>query len=521
MPVQQRRMMPLQFTGLNTDKSPDILEPNDLTTMLNAYSRESITRVNGKEAIWGTTLFSPLWVLNSAERASGDPAWIYTANDGFAVVVGGTHNDITPLGGIVATNQRNAFTGGELNGVPVWNQPAEFPYFWDGVVANPAAPIPGWPVNQLAGFLRPYKFHLVAGLIDPGVGQFDPDLVVWSDRAIPGAIPTEWVPSATNEAGSVSIGATPGVVIDALALRGSLYIYKSTSTYRLTYVGGAQVMRSELVFPESGMMGRNCVAALNTFHCVLTDNDVVVHDGQNLRSIANDRIRRDIFARIDPDNFPNSFVLANSNEREFWICIPEVGSTYPSIAYVWNAPDDAWGIRELTETPPHIAPGRVIVQPPDTTWDGQVGDWDSQVNRWDTSGVVVGRYDLLSAGFFQDQLYLLEQTALDDGAAVQAVVQRVTLDLGEPESVKFLKAVWLSVDGTAGTQLRVRVAGQLQPQDPIVWGDYLSYVVASGQRKVDTSVMGRFLSLEISSIEAQDRWRVPDVTLEIERSGLY
>ncbi len=517
-----RKMLPLRFVGLNTDTSPDVLEPTDLTAMTNLYSREGITRVGGKEAVWGATLFPPLWLLNSTERASGDSAWIYMADTGFGVVVGGTHNDITPGGGVNPTNQDNPFTGGELNGVPVWNQPNDVPYFWDGVVANPAAPIPGWPVNQLAGFMRPYKFHLVAGLIDPGVGQFDPDLVVWSDRAAPGNLPNEWVPSPTNEAGSVSIGATDGLVVDAAHLRGSLYIYKSTSTFRLTYVGGAQVMRSELVFPESGIMSRNCVAAMSTFHCVLTDNDVVVHDGQNLRSIANDRIRRDIFSRIDPDNFLNSFVVANSNENEFWICIPEVGAKYPSLAYVWNAPDDAWGIRELTELPPDIAIGRVIVQPPDTTWDGQVGDWDSQTNDWDSSGVVVGRYDLLSAGESTSELFLLEQAQLDDGNAVQAVFQRVTLDLGEPERVKFLRAVWLSADGVSGDELRVRVAAQFQPQDPIVWGDYLTYTIKSGQRKVDTAAMGRYLSVEVSSIDPGQRWRVPEVTLEVERqAGLY
>jgi len=514
-------MIPLRFKGLNTDQSPDILDENELTSMANVYSRESMTRVNGKEAVWGSTLFEPLWLLNTVDRVTQDSAWIYPANLGYGVVAAELHFDITPLAGVNVTNQRNPFTGGELNGVPVWTQPNDVPHFWDGILANPASRIPGWPVAQRAGFIRPYKFHLVAGPIDPGVGQFDPDLVVWSDRAVPGSIPTEWIPSPTNEAGSVSIGATPGVVIDAKDLRGSLYIYKSTSTFRLTYVGGAQVMRSELVFPESGIIGRNCVAALNTFHCVLTDNDVIVHDGQNIRSIANDRIRRDIFSRIDPDTFGSSYVVANSNENEFWICIPEIGAQFPTIAYVWNAPDDAWGIRELTEFPAFIGVGRADATAPNITWDGQIGDWDIQDTQWDASGTTVGRYDLLSAGAIQSQLYLLEQTQLDDGAAVQATFQRVTLDLGQPEQVKFLKAVWLSAAGQTGTNLRVRVAGQLQPQDDVVWGEYLPFVIGSGQRKVDTAQMGRYLSIEISSIDPQTRWRVPEVTLEVEPAGLY
>ena len=519
--MPQRKMVPLQFKGLNTDKSPDTLEPEELTAVTNVYSREHMTRVNGKEEVFGPTLFPPLWLLNTVERATELPAWIYTADTGVGVVVDQIHSDITPVGLASVGITQNPYTGGELNGVPAFNQRNDVPYFWDGNTANVCQPLPGWPTDFHTGFLRPYKFHFIAGYVDPGTGQFDPDFLIWSDAAPPGSVPNEWTPSPTNEAGSVSMGQTPGVIVDGKDLRGSFYVYKSTSTYRLTYVGGAQVMRSELVFPESGVLSRNCVAALNTFHCVLTDNDVIVHDGQNLRSIANDRVRREIFSRIDPDNVGKSFVVANSNENEFWICIPEFGADFPTIAYVWNAPDDAWGIRELTEAPAHIAVGRVEVPEPGTTWDEQTETWDDDPGVWDTSGTVIGRYDLLSAGIAASRLYLLDQTALDDGAAVPAVFQRVTLDLGEPERNKFLKAVWISAQGETGTNIRVRVAGQQQPQDPVLWGEYQAFVIGSGQSKVDVATVGRFLSVEISSIDAQTRWRLPEVTLEVESAGLY
>ena len=111
---------------------------------------------------------------------------------------------------------------------------------------------------------------------------------------------------------------------------------------------------------------------------------------------------------------------------------------------------------------------------------------------------------------------------MDDGAIVNATIARESMDIGEPERVKFLKAVWMSVQGVSGQVIRVRVAGQLAPQDPIVWGPYLDYTIGSGQRKVDVAAMGRFLSVEISTDNgAEAAFRVPEITMEVELAGLF
>jgi len=38
-------------------------------------------------------------------------------------------------------------------------------------------------------------------------------------------------------------------------------------------------------------------------------------------------------------------------EKEIWVCVPESGATYATIALVWNWTNGNIGIRELDEVP--------------------------------------------------------------------------------------------------------------------------------------------------------------------------
>lgn len=525
MPAQDRQMVPMEPYGVVVDLSADSVGQEFWTRCSSVVFREHTERSQGKTAVWGSTLFQPQWLLQTEQVNTADPIWCYFSDTGEigAVTSVPAHFDVSPTI-LDPVTQRNPWTGGELNGEPCVSHPAiTNPLFWDRDVLNNYEPLPGWIPGEHCLALRPYKFHLIAMGMDRGAGQGFTEEVAWSAQAAPGTVPQEWLPTPSNEAGSTTLGWTPGGVIDGAVLRDSFYIYKETSCYRMTYVGGAEVMLTELVLPDTGLLTRNCIAELDNRHIVLTDDDVMIHDGHIAESVADDRTRQRIFGTLDPENFRNSFCVPDNSEKEIWVCYPEVGAEHPSIAAVYQARRNVWGFRDLTAMPAHIGIGKVIEGDPDITWDGNPDTWDTNENTWNSSGIEVGAFSLLEAGFDQSQLYHTDSGDTDDGAAVLAVVAKESWDVGDANRVKFLKAVWISSRSRSPVTIRVRVAGTLNPQDGPVWSAYQNFTTGGGQNpaKVDVSALGKFISVEFSSILAEGAWQIPSFALEIEMGGLY
>lgn len=80
-------------------------------------------------------------------------------------------------------------------------------------------------------------------------------------------------------------------IVDALNLGDDLIIYKREATWRMTYVGGDAIFAFRKLF-SVGAHGLNCVVDIGGRHVVFTYDDIVMHDGVSIQSIATERVRR-------------------------------------------------------------------------------------------------------------------------------------------------------------------------------------------------------------------------------------
>ena len=112
--------------------------------------------------------------------------------------------------------------------MPVFNNGIDDPFYWDGVVTNICLPLPDWPALTKCKAMRSFKYHLFAMDITQNSIR-DQDLVLWSDAADPNTIPQSWTPGPDNDAGSNTLSATEGAIIDAEKLRDQFVIYKNRS----------------------------------------------------------------------------------------------------------------------------------------------------------------------------------------------------------------------------------------------------------------------------------------------------
>ena len=103
----------------------------------------------------------------------------------------------------------------------------------------------------------------------------------------------------------------------------------------LDYTNDEFVWRRRELSATVGLLSADCVVEVKGSHFLLGDGDVVMNDGNQINSIIHNRLRKDLFRRLDSDNFNRCYAIHNDSAKEVWFCIPEVGETYPNLAYIY------------------------------------------------------------------------------------------------------------------------------------------------------------------------------------------
>lgn len=481
------------------------------------FRNELAQRVEGYDAIFAGPVAAPLHL-----RPVLTPTvayWAYGCSDKIGVTDGATHSDITPT---PAPNSidANDWTSSMLNGVPVLNPRLSQPVYWDTAPSNPCVALPGWPAGYLVDAMRSFKNYLIGMGVNDG-SSYDPNLVIWSDAAPAGQLPASWTPAANNDAGDVSLADTPGAVIDGAPLRDQFMLYKRGSTYSLDYIGGNFIFNRRKLFVTSGVLARNCITEVRGRHIVLADGDVIMHDGFQAESIVDRKWRRFLFDNIDGQYFYNAFVARNEAKSEVWFCVPFKGDQYPSKAVVWNYQENRFGLRELcTQTlATHAASGIVpAAAAPGASWDSSTGTWDSSTTIWNQTNFNPAEDELVQANI-DSTFYAIDLGSDAAGVPIDARLLRESLDFGEPDRVKTVRAVWPRITGAKNGSVSIRIGSQEKPFDPILWSAAVPFNTDADE-KVDTFTTGRFISVEVISSGGAP-WRCSGFDFEYTRRGRY
>lgn len=515
----------LRPSGINHDIEPSELGPD----VWNAG--QNVVFVNGfaqsapgwQDAV-GACLFKPLWILPVITPTVF--YWIYcgnTADDlagGVGVTDGNTHWDITPVAGVLPTKAGD-WTGGTLNGIPAFNGIGTPPMWWNLDTLAPAETLPGWIVGEYCQALRPFKYHLIAMNITAPAGDFG-DLVKWSSAADPGSIPDSWTPEPANDAGNFTISATPGFIVDGGAMRDQFVVYKQHSTSILQYIAGQFVFSNRKAFVTSGILARNCWAEFYGKHYVLTDGDYIVHNGQQVDSLADGVNREFIFNGIDSNNYSAAFLAASHDTKQIWLCWPSQGNSLADTALVHDINTGVFGISDL----PAVAfISRGILNDPGAVydWDDLTGTWNDPQRAWNERTFNPTADILVMAQ--PEQLRLLGHGGfLRDGALVPVYLQLLGKDFkeyGAEHQVKTVTAIWSEISGGAAPEglqstYYVRVGLQKTALDPIRWQPRAPQ--NPHYPKHDMVASDFYISLELSGNQAAF-WKLLDNAVEFEISG--
>ena len=243
------------LNGLNTDIPASELPPDTWTGVANALNRDGFMRRTRAYTVIQSITNGPRWGLQVGQGAA--TSLVVLGAD--VVTVNGTTQGVrTPASGYTAPTSLAQCSGGVINNrAVICTQAVGGGWYWQAISgAGLFLPLPGWTAQfatDACQVMRCWKQHIFAANFPAGS-----DALAWSSAATTtGGIPTEWVPSSTNDARLIYLGDTAGGIVDLIPLRDSLIVFKRQSMYTLQFIGGAFVFSSRKVTESFGVMAKN------------------------------------------------------------------------------------------------------------------------------------------------------------------------------------------------------------------------------------------------------------------------
>lgn len=213
----------------------------------------------------------------------------------------------------------------------------------------------GIPVSQLAGandvpteqgammVSDQSRFTLLFGANSELGGAYDPLLVRWSAQESV----TEWVPSITNQAGSVRLS-HGSYIANALQGRQEIVVWTDSALYSLQYLGPPYVWGTQILADNISVAGFNSMAYASGVAYWMGVDKFYKYDGrvQTLRC----DLRQFIYSDINFTQINQVFACTNEGFNEVWWFYCSANS-YTIDRYVtYNYVEDGWAYGTMART---------------------------------------------------------------------------------------------------------------------------------------------------------------------------
>lgn len=491
--MKQAKATPAQHLGIILDKPPEEVPVENWTGGQNVAFRDGMTYRIGGYTRFAEPLPVPQPLYAMSVIIGPNAYWLYMTINKVLVTDGATHWDLTPVGGL-SNSEAGDWCGCTLNGIPCINNGSDPPMYWNLSFSTPCQKLPGWPAGATCKALRATKYHLIALNISEGTTNYGSQ-VWWSMAAQAGAIPQEWTPTASNDAGDIVFGDTPGAIVDGLALRDQFIVYKEFSTHVMQYVAGTYVWTGRKLFLTTGVQALNCVVEANGMHWLFTGTDVVRHDGQNYSSVVDEKVKETLVKSIDPSKVKMCCVESRILQQQIWVCIPEQGNAWLNKAYIIDLVSGDIGLRSLPQLAA-VCRGIVAATALGNSWNSDSASWNSDTTWWDQQSYSPTQDSMLMVDSTNKHLFNVDASDLADGAPVYALVERLGAAIGSFDKHKVITGIVPRIEGSPGDVLTITLGGQPWFDTPITWGVPQQFVIGT-DHLVSSIVEGRLLSVRI------------------------
>lgn len=182
-------------------------------------------------------------------------------------------------------------------------------------------------------------------------------------------------------AGYIDLADSNGSLVEILPLKDYLFIYTEFETYIGSPTNNTyQPLMFKKLFNDSGILAPECVVEVESGHFVVTQNDVILHNGATKKSIASNRVKNMLINEVCLVNPLATKVHLHQDKKEVWILYVGPGEPAGSFACtkaaVWNYEFDTWSFRTIPFShciglvdPPTLEKGPTWIDFQEYTWD--------------------------------------------------------------------------------------------------------------------------------------------------------
>lgn len=214
-------------------------------------------------------------------------------------------------------------------------------------------------------------------------------------------------------AGYIDLADSNGSLIEVLPLKDYLFVYTEFETYIGSPTNNTyQPLMFKKLFNDSGILAPECVVEVEGGHFVVTQNDVILHNGASKKSIASNRVKNMLINEICLVNPIATKVHLHQDKKEVWILYVGPGEPKESFACtkaaVWNYEFDTWSFRTIPYSyciglvdPPVLERGPIWADFQEVTWDDPSIDklvWRKDATNFRQRVTIVGSF---LRGFYQ------------------------------------------------------------------------------------------------------------------------
>lgn len=484
--------------GLNLDAPPWEIDPSVWSDASNVRFRNGVfTRRRGITAAWTTPTVTPYKLFAFSTAAARFLMQFGTAK--VFVDDGTTRTEIT--GAAVLTGTRDdRWSVCDFNGVAVFNNGVDVPYYWNGSAASNMAALTSWPAGYLADSVRSFKDYIFAIAVTQGGTKY-PYRLLWSNAAEPGSLPTAYTAAETNDAGEKDL---PGIgpLVDALPLGDALIVYGQMGRYAVRYIDGPYVWSFQQLPGRDGLLARGCVVDTPVGHVFLANGDVRLHSGGESVSVADGIVRDWLTANMDTTNASRSFVCLNPQQTEVWVCFPSANQSDCDTVLAWNWRDKTWAKFSV----PNLTAGTsgLISSTLAATTYAETTDTYATVTSTYAQNEQSSNESRLILATSTPNLGLAETGSLDFGSSVDWYAEKVGIPLSENgELVRSIRKARLLLDATAGTQVTVKLATTMHPDDAPIYSGSVTHTQGTTHYANKFTNGGRFGAVRLEGADDQ------------------
>lgn len=510
-----------RLSGFMPDISPDQLPPD--ATSYSENLKEGLTGWEKSDGLMDTFLepgneknylffFSP---------AAGDDRWFIAGANSIIFYQGKNRVDATRESRPYTSAGRFGWKGFDFNGVVVFNNGVDKTQYYGD--KGKFIDLPELDDKVRFRGLASYKNYLFGLGVDSGEG-FDDNELYWSHPADPGFLPISWdFANPAMDSGKTNLPSA-GYLVDALELGSMFFIYKNDSTWLCRFIGGQFVFSFEEKWSSQGILTQGCVAEFEGKHFVVTQTDIIVHNGVSSQSVANTKVKELFFDDISREFYQRAFVVKRPDTNEMFVFYPSWESPDGTIdrALVWDWINNNWENRTIANLN-HAAVGNALPEVT-TAWDLAETSWEREGgwSRVDDTKVFAPAMYL---GFTdKDKLSVVSTDGLMYGKAFKSVWERKDITLGPRtrdgvviqnyQNYKTISSIIFDVETVESFQVFLGTRDYLN--DEVVWEDYGTFE-PNDRRTLDLIITTAFLSIRIETTASALKLR--NLHIEFEMDG--